>query len=202
MPITTREAKKGTPNIADTHRMYKRLREIVRNCQPVAKRVLASLWHRLYWIRYRLYSWIARHRSAIALAVLALLIAASGFFARDLQRVLNTSVLTAEHIADLRAVLMQVGGALIGGTTIAFSLVLFAMQVNIERMPHGLFRKLSSDPRLLGAFVTTFLLAILIAASALVPTTKSPYAATLAVLSAAWAVAIIPLIFLYAYRRA
>src|ERR1700728_3120223 len=177
--------------------MYRRLREIVRNRKPLARRMLASLWHRLYWARYRLFSWIARYGSALGLAVLAAFMGTSGFFIRDSQRLLSTYILTAEHIADLRAVLMQVGGALIGGTTIAFSLVLFAMQVNIERMPHGLFRALSSDPRLLGAFVTTFLLAILIAASSLVLTTESPYVATLALLSAAWAIPIIPLIFLY-----
>ena len=40
------------------------------------------------------------------------------------------------------------------------SLVLFATQVNVERMPHGLFRKFSSDPQLMGLFAFAFTLAL------------------------------------------
>lgn len=63
------------------------------------------------------------------------------------------------------SVALAVGASLIGATAFVFSLVLFAMQVNVERMPHGLFRRLSRDMRLLGAFLLSFLLAIGVAFS-------------------------------------
>lgn len=64
-----------------------------------------------------------------------------------------------------QSVALAVGASLIGATAFVFSLVLFAMQVNVERMPHGLFRRLSRDMRLLWAFFISFLLAISVAFS-------------------------------------
>ena len=92
-----------------------------------------------------------------------------------------------------------VGGALIGAAAIAFTLILFAMQVNVERMPHGLFRRLSSDRRLLGAFAISFGLACCVAATALVPHSgwiSYALAFALTVITAEVA------LFVYAYRRA
>ena len=88
---------------------------------------------------------------------------------------------------------------MIGATAIAFSLIMFAMQVNVERMPHGLFRKFSSDAMLLGAFVSTFSLAVIIAGLSLVPD-KSWVAVATAV--TAWCMLLIILLFVLAYRRA
>ena len=79
------------------------------------------------------------------------------------------------------------------------SLVLFAMQVNIERMPHGLFRRLSADLKLLGAFALAFLLAIGVATlSTLVDQARLAHV----VLAASGAVLCILILFMYAYRRA
>lgn len=64
-----------------------------------------------------------------------------------------------------QSVALAVGASLIGATAFVFSLVLFAMQVNVERMPYGLFRRLSRDMLLLGAFFISFLLAISVAFS-------------------------------------
>ena len=50
---------------------------------------------------------------------------------------------TDDKLQELRTLFVTVGGALLGATAIVSSLVLFSMQVNIERMPHGLFRRLS-----------------------------------------------------------
>ena len=86
-----------------------------------------------------------------------------------------------------------------GAAAIVTSLVLFAMQVNIERMPHGLFRRLSADLRLLGAFLLAFILAIVVATlSVFVDQSRL----ALVVLVAFWAVVFILILFLYAYRRA
>ena len=76
---------------------------------------------------------------------------------------------------------------------------MFAMQVNVERMPHGLFQRLSSDGRILAAFVMAFLLAIFVAGISLVPD-KSWIA--LGILANLWAIAVILGLILYSYRRA
>ena len=102
-------------------------------------------------------------------------------------------------ISNLKSLFLGVGGALISASAIAFSLVMFAMQVNVEKMPYGLFKKFSSDVRLLGAFFTTVSLSILIALFSLVPSSEFN---TYIVVSAMWSVLFIFLMFLYAYRRA
>jgi hypothetical protein len=45
---------------------------------------------------------------------------------------------------------------MIGATAIVTSFILFAMQVNVERLPHSLFRRFSTDPILLGIFGLSF----------------------------------------------
>ena len=132
-------------------------------------------------------------------AVLLLLVSASFYLSPSLQAALESHYATQDAVRALQQLLLNAGTALIGAAAIVTSLVLFAMQVNVERMPHGLFRRLSTDPRLLGAFAIALLLAIGVA-------TLSTFAeqVTLApvVLSAAWAAILILLLFLYAYRRA
>jgi len=95
--------------------------------------------------------------------------------------------------------LLTVGGALIGATAIAFSLIMFAMQVNVERMPYGLFRKFSSDIKLMASFVATFLLSIAVTSLSLVPDSSW---AVMAILTALWGVSLIVILLLLAYRRA
>jgi hypothetical protein len=110
------------------------------------------------------------------------------------------SYYSTEHaIEGLRGLILNVGSALIGAAAIVTSLVLFAMQVNIERMPHGLFRRLSADRKLLGAFALAFLLAIGVAT---LSTFVDQARLALVVLAASWAVVFILISFMYAYRRA
>jgi hypothetical protein len=106
---------------------------------------------------------------------------------------------SSETLGALRSLLGGTGSALIGAAAIAFSLIVFAMQTNVERMPHGLFRKLSSDRRLLVSFLGTLLTAIAIAGTSLIPGANW---AIPSILGALWGIAIIIFLFLYAYRRA
>jgi hypothetical protein len=113
--------------------------------------------------------------------------------------VLGEHYATEQAIEGLRGLILNTGTALIGAAAIVTSLVLFAMQVNIERMPHGLFRRLSADPKLLGAFALAFLLAIGVASlSTFVDQTRLAHV----VLAASWAIVFILISFMYAYRRA
>lgn len=104
-----------------------------------------------------------------------------------------------QSIDDLRDLILNVGSALIGATAIVTSLVLFAMQVNIERMPYGLFHKLSVDLRLLGAFSTAFILSISIALSSVL-LNQAPV--TWVIIGDFWATILILILFRYSYRRA
>lgn len=97
------------------------------------------------------------------------------------------------------ALLLQVGAAFVGATTIAFTLVMFAMQVNVERMPYGLFRRFSGDLPLMGAFGLTFVLSMGVAALSLV---GDPSATPWLLFGLFWTTVSILGLFLFAYRRA
>lgn len=117
--------------------------------------------------------------------------------AGSLQRWLS-SLLTPDLHSDIQGLLLTIGGALIGATAIASSFVLFAIQVNIERLPYGLFRRLSSDRRLLGAFGASFLIAVIISSLSLV---QDRDLVGLVILLAAWGGLVSLRLLLYAYRR-
>ena len=169
------------------------IRVNVARAKSAVRRGYALLWHRVYHVRYRLSRWTVRHGTVAALVVLLLLIGASVYLAPTLQGALEPYFATDESLEGLRSLFLALGGALIGAAAIALALVMFAMQVNVERMPHGLFRKLSSDRKLLGAFACTFLLAIAIATLSLIPE-KSRLA--FPVLGAGWGTVLILLLFL------
>lgn len=99
----------------------------------------------------------------------------------------------------MSATALQIGGALLGATAIVASLVLFAMQVNVERLPHGLFRRLSTDKHLLAYFVASFVASITIACLPLVtPIARAEWAVLIALLLTAFTLRL----FLAAYKRA
>ena len=87
---------------------------------------------------------------------------------------------------------------MIGATAIVASFVLFAMQVNVQRLPHGLFRRFSSDVRLLGAFGASFAFAIAGAALSLI---QDPSYAAMMVLLGIGAAAIVLRLLFGAFQR-
>jgi hypothetical protein len=162
------------------------------------------LWHAKGWQRaYFLKNWFLEIKSnyggRLGLLFLAVLIVTSAISIPALQGYFEPYFSERERLDSIRALFLTLGGALIGATAIAFSLIMFAMQVNVERMPHGLFMKFSSDIKLLGAFVATFSLAALIAGLSLVPDKSWVAGATVAT---AWSSWLIILLFVLAYRRA
>ena len=159
----------------------------------------ALLWHRAYYGHHRVLIRIARHGASAAPVLLLLLIGITAFGIPLLQGSLESLFATQERLQGLRSLFVTLGGALLGAAAIVCSLVLFSMQVNVERMPHGLFRRLSADRRLLGAFAAAFLLAVFIAALSLIPDARLIGAA---VFGGCWATALILVLFLYGYRRA
>ena len=106
--------------------------------------------------------------------------------------------LSPDHIKTLQDLYGSLGAAMIGAAAIAASFVLFAMQVNVERLPYGLFRRFSGDARLLTAFATSFILAIALACFSL---SDDPDWVARLLASALLTVAVILRLFLFAYRR-
>ncbi len=103
-----------------------------------------------------------------------------------------------DRLTAIETLLVTVGGSLIGATAIVSAMVVYALQVNVERMPHALFRRLSSDLRLMLAFVGTVLLACLIASLAMVVTQND---VVLPLFTAFWSLVLVLVLFGYAYRR-
>ena len=163
------------------------------------RRRIAGLWTYAYRVQFKLRHYRIRYGGTALVAVLLLLVSGSFYLSPVLQPALESWYATEEAIQGLQGLLLNTGSALIGAAAIVTSLVLFAMQVNIERMPHGLFRRLSEDGRLLGAFAVAFVLAMGVAT---LSTVIEHLVLAYVVLSAGWAVLLILLLFLYSYRRA
>lgn len=156
-------------------------------------------WQHVYSLKSRFLNVKMNYGGWLGLVFLALLIVTSAIFTPVLQNYFDPYFSQPERVDSIRALFLTLGGALIGAAAIAFSLIMFAMQVNVERMPHGLFRKFSSDIKLLGAFAATFSLASIITGLSLIPDKSWVAGATIA---AIWCSFLIILIFVLAYRRA
>ncbi|KRA31748.1 hypothetical protein ASD68_13990 [Rhodanobacter sp. Root627] len=154
---------------------------------------------RFYQAEIRFDHYRLRHGLKLAMLVLLAAMLSCVFAMPFLQRVTGGYFSKEESLATLKTLLGGTGTALIGAATIAFSLVVFAMQINVERMPHGLFKQLSSDRKLLGSFLGSFLTALVVAGTSLIPDGSW---AIPAIVTAIWGIAAIGLLFLYAYRRA
>jgi hypothetical protein len=136
--------------------------------------------------------------AAVILAVSASFLALPCFRPSFVQYFEQLSADQSDKLSIFRALVGTIGGALVGATAIAFSVVMISVQINFARMPYGLFRRLSSDFLLLGYFGGTFILAFLVAATALIPGDRIAEG----VLVAGWGSTLSFLLFLLAYRRA
>jgi hypothetical protein len=159
----------------------------------------AVLWNKLYWAQYHFRMWQVRHKSYVLYFMVTTYIWLSTLLHPYIQAYSETAFSDAKSLSDLRTLLVVLGGALVGAAVMAFSVVMFAMQINIERMPYGLFRKFSNDLRLMSAFGGTFMIAISIACVSLIP--DKSWAGS-AILFLGWGVVLIFSLSIYAYRRA
>ena len=162
-------------------------------------RVIATWWQYAYRTQHKLVNWKLSYGCSTLAIILLLLLATSLYLSPIFQDTLEDHYSSQLPIERLHALLLNVGSALIGATAIVTSLVLFAMQVNVERMPHGLFRRLSGDSKLLSAFALAFFLAIGVAT---LSTVLNHARLAIVVLVASWAIVFVLSLFLYAYRRA
>jgi len=172
--------------------------EIWTGVRPKVLRLLAVTVFRTNRLRIKLGAQASQHRRALALAIVVALLALQ-VWAVVLAHRLDSYFTHKEALDGLRALCLGIGAALIGATAIASSFILFTLQVNVERMPAGLFRRLSADTRLLTAFGVAFLMSALIAFLSLTPSTTW---GSMVALATAEACVLTPFIYLYAYRRA
>lgn len=161
--------------------------------------IKAHFWQKWYGLRNRLSKHFLRYRVIAPLAAVIIWILVSLYLSPSLQKWVEPFFDDEKRLEALRTVFVTLGGALIGATAIAFSLIMFALQVNVERVPHGLFHKLSSDRPLMSAFGGTFLLSIAITCASLIP---SKAWASASLLSVGWMILLVFILLLYAYRRA
>ena len=159
----------------------------------------AKLWQRFYAVQYKVFAFCGKHAPRITAGALIVAVIVSLPLVPFFQGLLIPLVDAGDGISGFQTLLVTLGGSLVGAAAIAFSLVMFAMQVNIERMPHGLFRRFSLDARLMAAFGTTFLIAITIMSQSLVSSVD--WVGMIAFVSL-WGTIFVILLFLYAYRRA
>ena len=157
------------------------------------------MWYYAYRVQNNVSPYCLRYDKMVGAGAVMLLVSATAYLTPILQPTLETHFATEEAVQRVQGLILNTGSALIGAAAIVTSLVLFAMQVNIERMPHGLFRRLSGDSKLLGAFAGAFVLAIGVAA---LSTVAEPAKLAVVLVSAGWAILFIMGLFLYAYRRA
>jgi hypothetical protein len=142
---------------------------------------------------------LRKHRAALTLAGLGGLFVLTLWGTSANQEMLRGYLSSKDGYQALTSVLVGIGSAMVGATAIVFTLVLFATQTNVARMPTELFRMFSSDRRLLGAFFGTLIGSILIAMTTIV---ISPDTATWYLFGALWTIALILLTFVQAYQRA
>ncbi|MGE1174805.1 hypothetical protein [Pseudomonas sp. BW7P1] len=154
---------------------------------------------RLVHAKGTLVKWSGQHGFKLLTTIAAIAFGTTLIMVPALQRASNGFFIIPENLAALKSLLAGTSSALIGATAIAFSLILFAMQVNVERMPHGLFKRLSSDWILLGNFLTSFLSALTVGSLSLIPSSEL---ATLAITITIWAIVLILSLFILSYRRA
>ena len=169
------------------------------NTRRHMRRTFLFLRRRTYPVQNRTRRFWRRYRNILGPSVFLLIVYASFHLLPSIQAFLEPHFSTNQEIERLRDLLLNTGSALMGAAAIVTSLVLFAMQVNIERMPYGLFRRLSADAILLGAFMTAFTLAVGVAIlSTFIEQTNLGYTT----FWATWSVVLILTLFICAYRRA
>lgn len=167
------------------------------------KNTVASMRVRFWAFYYKVGLWLIQRAYEKRGTVLLLLIAATfivaGYLTSRWSHDVEKYFTDPNSFSNLQTLFLSLGSALIGATAIAFSLVMFAMQINVERLPHGLFRRFSGDVRLLLYFFATFTFAVVITSASLIP---DYHWATSAIYIATGSLLLIVVFLLAAYRRA
>lgn len=104
----------------------------------------------------------------------------------------------AETLKSLQAIFLSVGSALIGSTAIIFSIILFTLQVNNERVPYNVFKKFSTDKKLFTSFLFALVFSVFVAIFSFLSAKYTLYTIQASILL----FVLILSCFIYSYRRA
>ncbi|MGH1397822.1 MAG: hypothetical protein ACRBCT_01260 [Alphaproteobacteria bacterium] len=115
----------------------------------------AHIWRYLLWRKYYVQTWLSKYKWKIVWTVFLAFVGLNIAFLSEIDPLFSARFPDQNSIENLETVLTTLGGALIGAAFIAFTLIMFSMQVNIERMPHGLFFRFGKDSLILIMFVAT-----------------------------------------------
>lgn len=174
-------------------------RLIYSKCKEYVSRQLPFFWQKYYkagnWLRNIKLKFGAKFFCLILLSL----------FIVSLIFVLKFNVVFARYfssdrrLSDLHTLFVTLGVGLLTVSVVAFSFIMFAMQVNVERMPYGLFRKLSSDVKLLGCFLLVFVLSLLVSFLSIIATKSL---AGISIMGMLWSVFLITIFLFVAFKRA
>lgn len=168
------------------------LKYFIKNLPP-------KLWTYFYIIKQYFLLFKFKYQFHIFSFLIISLLIFTVFTANKFEDFLNSKFLENDNLDILPTLFFTLGGSLVGATAIAFTLVMFAMQVNLQRMPHGLFRKFSADAKLIISFFLTFIFAIIII---LLPIFINTFHLSSVFLIAFWSTIFIFILFLVSYKRA
>jgi hypothetical protein len=99
----------------------------------------------------------------------------------------------------LSTLIVTVGGGLVGATAVAFSIVVFSVQINVERTSVVMFQSLSRDRQLILVFVLAVFASVACASLSLF--TDAGHIGQVLV-GATWAALSVPCLIVFAYFRA
>lgn len=157
----------------------------------------AKAWNKWHWLQYHAAIATNKYSSRTFLIALAITYISTFAFLPSFELLPNNFF--SNNFQPLTSLFLSLGCALLGSSAIAFSFMMFAMQVNIERLPHGLFHKFSSDKKLLFYLTGSIGLAISIVSLSMIPDSSW---ATFAVANSTIGTISIFVLFLCGYKRA
>jgi hypothetical protein len=180
---------------------------LIKNMQTLINRIISKIrcivsrvWHYLLWKKYYFQTWFSKHKWKIVWATAFLVFVGLNIVFLSQNDLLFSELFPNESsIENLKTVLTTLGGALIGAAFIAFSLIMFSMQVNIERMPHGLFFRFGKDTSILFRFVVTLIAGIAVCFSSIIA--RDPAHLAMAISLAFWGTIAIIVLVIQAYVR-
>jgi len=110
-----------------------------------------------------------------------------------------TYVPDTQTIKALNSLFLGIGSAFISATAIIFSIIIVTLQINNEKLPYGIFKKVSKDIKLFSSFIIAVILSILIAVCSLISNMSIIfYVIPISIIF----ILLILYSFIYSYRRA